>query len=299
MRCVPLALLALVACSEKDTGRGEQGTGDRDHGTEEKAGCSPRAFAESVDVPEASGAVWVPASFGLEAHIVVVGDSGTKGAFAVIDAGKGELLGTGNLPLGEGVSDDIEGLARAGDLYHALASNGWVRTYRRTGATAFELIGEPYELGPELVCAQPTRSNCKLDFEGLCLSDLPGAGCAGYAASRAKGVLVCVTFKPDGTLAADLERTIALAPPMVLSGCGIAPEGDRLYAGMNGFGGNAVVRLSLWRDPRTARKEPLGPVGTGFCEAEAVGPGGALYRFSDTRSAPSLMSALSCPVRPP
>ena len=183
MRCVPLALLALVACSEKDTGRGEQGTGDRDQGTEEEAGCSPRAFAESVDVPEASGAVWVPASFGLEAHIVVVGDSGTKGAFAVIDAGKGELLGTGNLPLGEGVSDDIEGLARAGDLYHALASNGWVRTYRRTGATAFELIGEPYELGPELVCAQPTRSNCKLDFEGLCLTDLPGAGCAGYAAS--------------------------------------------------------------------------------------------------------------------
>src|SRR6185503_15590123 len=166
MRRVPLALLALLACSEKETGDRRQGTGDRRRETEETEGCTPREFASSVDVREASGAVWVPASFGLEAHIVVVGDSGTKGAFAVIDAEKGELLGKVNLPLGEGVSDDIEGLARAGDLYHALASNGWVRTYRRTGATAFELIGEPYEIGAELVCAQPTRSNCKLDFEG-------------------------------------------------------------------------------------------------------------------------------------
>lgn len=299
MRWLPVVLMAVVACSEKDTGRREQDTGNREQGTEETAGCKARAFAESVDVREASGAVWVPASFGLPAHIVVVGDSGTKGAFAVIDAEKGELLGKGNLPLGDGASDDIEGLARVGDLYHALASNGWVRTYRRTGALEFQLVGEPYELHPELVCASPMRSNCKLDFEGLCLTELPGAGCAGYAASRAKGVLICVTLAPDGGLAADPQRTIEVAPPMVLSGCGIAPEGDRLYAGLNGFGGNAVVRLSLWRDPRTARKETLGPAGTGFCEAEAVGPGGALYRFSDTRGTPSLMSALSCPVRPP
>jgi hypothetical protein len=255
-----------------------------------------------VDVREASGAVWVPASFGLAAHVVVVGDSGTKGAFAVVDAETGALLGKGNLPLGEGVSDDIEGFARAGELYHALTSNGRVRTYRRSGATAFELVGAPYELHPDLVCPAPRSSNCRFDFEGLCLAPTVedrGGGCDGYAASRAKGSLVCVVIGKDGRLAAEPARTVAVAPPFILSGCAIAPEGDRLYAGLNGLGANAVIRVGPWRDPAAARLEPLGPAGTGFCEAEAVGPGGVLYRFSDTRAAPSLMSALSCPTPSP
>lgn len=300
MRMVLAALLVLVACSEKETGRRGPGTGDRERGTEE-AGCARRAFAESVDVREASGAVWVPASYGLPAHVVVVGDSGTKGAFAVVDAEQGQLLGRGNLPLGEGVSDDIEGLARAGETYHALTSNGRVRSYRRSGALAFELLGAPYPLHPELVCPSPTRSNCGYDFEGLCLAPTPapGNGCDGYAASRARGTLVCVAIRPDGTLAGEPGRSLALAPPMVLAGCAVAPEGDLLYAGLNGFAGNAVIRVRDWRDPATARVEPLGPAGTGFCEAVAAGPGGALFRFSDTRRAPSLMSALSCSPRRP
>ena len=253
-----------------------------------------------MDVREASGAVWVEASFGLPAHVVVVGDSGTKGAFAIVDAETGALLGKGNLPLGDGVSDDIEGLARVGERYHALVSNGRVRSWRRSGATAFELTGAPYELHPDLVCPGPKATNCRLDFEGLCLAPGPDAGgCDGYAASRAKGALFCVTVQEDGRLAADPRRTIQVAPPFVLSGCGIAPEGDRLYAGLNGLAANAVIRLRGWRDPATALREALGPAGTGFCEAEAVGPGGALYRFSDTRTAPSLMSALSCPAASP
>ncbi|HEU5059458.1 MAG TPA: hypothetical protein VFU21_23150 [Kofleriaceae bacterium] len=248
-----------------------------------------------MDVREASGAVWVPASHGLPAHVVVVGDSGTRGAFAIVDAETGAGLGKGNLPLGEGVSDDLEGFARAGDLYHGLVSNGRVRTWRRTGATAFELTGAPYSIHPELVCPGPKATNCRFDFEGLCLAATPGGGgCDGYAASRARGALVCVTVRPDGTLAADPNRIIEVAPPFVLSGCAIAPEGDRLYAGMNGLAANAVVRVAGWRDPDAARLEPLGPAGTGFCEGEAVGPGGVLYRFSDNRTSPSLMSALSC-----
>ncbi len=245
--------------------------------------------------------MWVPASFGLAAHVVVVGDSGTKGAFAVVDAETGALLGKGNLPLGEGVSDDIEGFARAGDLYHALVSNGRVRTFRRRGPTDFELVGAPYEIHPDLVCPAPKASNCRFDFEGLCLAPdgAGGGGCDGYAASRARGVLVCVVIGEGGRLVADPARSIPVAPPFVLSGCAVAPEGDLLYAGMNGLGANAVVRLSGWRDPAAARKEPLGPAGTGFCEAEAVAPGGVLYRFSDTRTAPSLMSALSCPAASP
>ena len=309
MKWLPVVVMVLVGCSEeKGTSTGDRGPGtgngkgktEEKEEKEEKAGCTARKFAETVDVREASGAVWVPASFGLAAHVVVVGDSGTRGAFALIDAETGGLLGTGNLPLGEGVSDDIEGLARAGEQYHALVSNGRVRSYRRTGALAFELTGAPYELHPDLVCPAAKASNCRLDFEGLCLAPTPGGpGCDGYAASRARGTLVCVLIGQDGRLAADPARTLAVAPPFVLSGCAVAPEGDRLYAGMNGLGGNAVVRVSPWRDPAAARKEPLGPAGTGFCEAEAVGPGGALYRFSDTRGTPSLMSALWCPARPP
>lgn len=301
MKWLPVVLMAVVACSGERTSTGDraQGTGDREPKAE-TPGCTARTFAETVDVREASGAVWVEASFGLAAHVVVVGDSGTRGAFAIVDAESGALVGRGNLPLGEGVSDDLEGLARAGELYHALASNGRVRTYRRSGPLAFELTGPAYELHPDLVCPLATRSNCKLDFEGLCLAATPaGEGCAGYAASRARGRLVCVTIGADGKLAADPGRTLAVAPPMVLSGCGIAPEGDLLYAGMNGLAANAVVRISGWREPATARKEPLGPAGTGFGEAVAVGPGGALYRFSDTRATPSLMSALSCPPARP
>jgi hypothetical protein len=308
MRWLPLVVVLVAGCSEKktSTGGGKQETGNSKQETgqkEKEVGCTPKkGFAETVDVREASGAVWVPASFGLAAHVVVVGDSGTKGAFAIVDAETGALLGKGNLPLGEGVSDDIEGFARAGDLYHALVSNGRVRTYRRSGATAFELIGAPYELHPDLVCPAPRSSNCRFDLEGLCLAPTVedrGGGCDGYAASRAKGALVCVVIGEDGRLGAEPARTVAVAPPFVLSGCAIAPEGDRLYAGMNGLGANAVVRVSGWRDPSTAHQEPLGPAGTGFCEAEAVAPGGVLYRFSDTRGTPSLMSALSCPAAPP
>src|SRR5687767_12647529 len=118
MRWLPVALMAVVACSDRETGDGQQATGNRKQETEEKetAGCTARKFAETVDVREASGAVWVPESFGLAAHVVVVGDSGTKGAFAIVDAESGALIGKGNLPLGEGVSDDIEGFARVGDL---------------------------------------------------------------------------------------------------------------------------------------------------------------------------------------
>ncbi len=307
MRWLPVALALVAACSEKETGDGQQATGNGQQATaekekeKEKDGCMPKAgFAQVVDVREASGAAWVPESFGLAAHVVVVGDSGTKGAYAIVDAGSGALIGKGNLPLGEGVSDDIEGFARVGDVYHGLVSNGRVRSWRRSGATAFELVGAPYEIHPELVCPGPRKSNCRFDFEGLCLGPTAGSGgCDGYAASRAKGALICVTTRPDGRLAADPERFLTIAPPFVLSGCAVAPEGDLLYAGMNGLAANAVVRVSGWRDPATARPEPLGPAGTGFCEAEAVGPGRVLYRFSDNKTAPSLMSALSCPAAPP
>jgi hypothetical protein len=257
-----------------------------------------REFAQTIDLREASGAAWVPASHGLPDHIIVVGDSGTQGAFAVIDAASGVNLGAGRLPLGVGVRDDLEGFTHHRDRFHALASNGYLRDYRRSGAFAFELIGEPYPIHPDLVCG-PGQANCRYDFEGLCLAPGPGEGCAGYAASRKRGVLVCVTARADGRLVADPSRVLRVSFPQLLSGCDIDPDGDLLYAGNNGLGNNAVVRVHGWREPGTARLEPLGPAGAGFGEAIAVGPGGAVYRFSDTGRAPSLMSALSCPPPSP
>jgi hypothetical protein len=254
-----------------------------------KKACEEAAFVEAIDLPEASGAVWVEASFGLPAHIVVIGDSGTHGAFVVVDEG-GTQLARGALPLDRAASDDLEGLARLGDLYYAITSGGQVRHWRRVAADRFDLVQPAYDVHPDMVCA---KTNCNYDFEGLCLA-APADGCDGYAASKTRGELVCLELD-EGRLRADPARTLAAGGPAMLSGCDIAPEGDLLYAGNNLFGGNAVTRFRGWRDPASARPEQLGRLGPGFCEAIAVGPRGAIYRFSDLAIAPSAAGKVSCP----
>lgn len=266
----------------------------------ESVGCSQEGFEKVIGVAEASSAVWVEASFGLPAHVVVVGDSGTRGAFAIVDAGSGAGLGTGRLPLDAGVSDDIEGLSRIGDVYYALTSGGYMRHFRRTGATRFELTVKAYELAG-VSCDSPRKTNCGRDFEGLCLGDpLPQSGCAGFAASRRDGDLVCLVAS-GGRLRADPARTIRVAMRRALSGCDIAPaaDGQALYAATNMFGGNTLVRVHGWRDPATARIERLAGSGIGFIEAVAVAPGGIVYRFSDTATPTSGMGKYSCPAAGP
>lgn len=255
--------------------------------------CTADEFAEGIDLAEASGAVWVEASFGLPAHLVVTGDSGTRGAFVVVDEA-GALLARGALPLDRGATDDLEGLARIGDVYYAITSGGQMRQWRRTAAARFELTEEAYAIDASLACR---GVNCGHNFEGLCLA-APGDGCDGYAASKDEGTLVCLEVDAGGRVRADPARTIRAAIPEVLTGCDIAPEGDLLYTGANLFGGNSVARWSGWRDPATARAEELGRQGPGFCEAIAVGPGGAVYRLSDLGGAPSLSAKVSCPPPP-
>ena len=289
-RCV-VALALVAACSGREASREKQVTGDRrqetgDGGTE-AGGCEEEAFAEVIGVAEASGAVWVEASFGLDAHLVVIGDSGTKGAFVVVDEA-GVELGKGALPLG-GAGDDLEGLARVGAKYVAITSGGQVHEWRRVAADRFEL-GAVYPVG-EMACR---GVNCGWNFEGLCLAEA-GDGCDGYAASKEKGVLVCLELEA-GKVRADEGRVIPVAMAEMLTGCDIAPEGDLLYAGNNLFGGNAVKRWSGWRDPATARAEELGRLGPGFGEAIAVGPAGTVYRFSDMGGAPSRAGKVSCPA---
>ena len=263
--------------------------------------CTAAPFAPEVNLPEASGATWVPASFGLPAHIVLVADSGNHGAFAVIDAGSGALLVRGVLPLDPGASDDLEGLSRIGTTYFGLTSAGSVLAWRRTGKAHFQLIGPAYPLadpaGHPLGCDTPRRSNCGRNFEGLCLAEPPPAsGCIGFAAAKHDGQLICLTIGAGEHLVADPARTIEVARPHALSGCTIA--GDLLYTGNNVFGGNAVVRISGWSTPARAQQISLGALGPGFSEAIAVDPAGAITRFSDTGGAPSLMAKYSCAPPP-
>jgi hypothetical protein len=262
-------------------------------GKDRGPGCRKVAQGD-IELPEASGAVWVEASFGLPPHVVAVGDSGTKGAFALIDE-RARRIGGGRLPLDGGASDDLEGLARIGDLYHAITSSGYVRHFRRTGAEQFELAQAAYPLHPDLVCSSPRKTNCGYDFEGLCLAAGPGAGdgaCDGFAASKTRGTLICLRVEDGGRLRAEPERAIQVAPPGMLSGCAI--EGDLLLAGNNLFGGNAVTRIRGWRSPAAARLEPVGRLGPGFGEAIAAGPGGFVMRLSDTAGPISAVGVFAC-----
>jgi hypothetical protein len=263
--------------------------------------CRPLPFAAKVALAEASGAVWVEPSFGLPAHLVVVSDSGNRGDFAVLDAASGGQLAAGRLPLERGVTDDLEGLARSGGVYYALASNGYLRHYRRAGASRFELTVPAYPL-PGASCRSPRANNCGRDFEGLCLADpLPASGCVGFAASRAEGELVCLERGEGGRLRPALDRSIRFALPMTLSDCNIAPAaaGHALHAVTNALGANLLYRVRGWRDSARAKVELLPARAGGFIEAVAAGPSGAIYRFSDTGAAPSAMTAESCPPADP
>ena len=288
-----LVACGLLACRESPSLSPSPSTTTSTSTTSTSTECQPAKFADGILVPEASGAVWVEPSFGLPAHLVVTGDSGTRGAFVVVDEAGAELA-RGALPLDRGATDDLEGLARLGDVYYAITSGGQMRQWRRTAAARFELTEKAYAIDASLACP---GVNCGHNFEGLCLA-APGDGCDGYAASKGKGALVCLEVDAGGRVRADPARILQAAVPEVLTGCDIAPEGDLLYTGANLFGGNSVARWSGWRDPAAAHAEELGRLGPGFCEAIAVGPGGAIYRFSDLGGAPSLSAKVSCPPPP-
>src|SRR5690349_6200403 len=69
--------------------------------------CAPAPFAPVLALPEASGATWLEVD-GAPA-ILVVGDSGTEGAYALVDPASGAIRERGALPLGTGAGDDLEG----------------------------------------------------------------------------------------------------------------------------------------------------------------------------------------------
>jgi hypothetical protein len=278
--------------------------------------CTRQAFASPLPLAEASGATYL-------AHpetpvLLVVGDSGTQGAFLELDPATGAVLASGRLPLGRGASDDLEGLTAIGDTIYGITSSGWMRHWRRhptrPAARRYELVRGPYPVAKPgrddagLVCASGGDVNCGRNYEGLCLHDPPEAGkdpaaaCAGFAVSKADGALYCLTIERDGAVRAHAEDPIAVAPPETLTGCDFAPAAarardqaaDLLWVGSNAFGANRVFTVSGWQAPASARVALVGVLGMGFGEAMALGPDGAVYRFSDTASARSLADKYQC-----
>ena len=276
--------------------------------------CTRQAFASPLPLAEASGATYL-------AHpetpvLLVAGDSGTGGAFLELDPATGAVLASGRLPLGRGASDDLEGLTAIGDTIYGITSSGWMRHWRRhparPAARRYELVRGPYPVAKPgrddagLVCASAREVNCGRNYEGLCLRDPPdpAAACAGFAVSKADGALYCLTLERDGAVRAHAEDPIVVAPPETLTGCDFAPAAarargrdqaaDLVWVGSNAFGANRVFTVSGWQAPASARVALVGMLGMGFGEALALGPDGAVYRFSDTGSARSLADKYQC-----
>jgi hypothetical protein len=247
--------------------------------------------------------VWIPAEEGSRASILVVGDSGTSGAFVRVDAETGEVVEKGKLALDKGASDDLEGLSRIGATFYAITSSGHVRHWQRRRGK-WQLTRTSYAVGSEAdgtSCADGRKVNCGPNYEGLCLDPdaaLGGDGCAGFAASKESGALVCLEVAADGRLRADARRTIQVSRRETLTGCDIA-DAHVAWAGTNLIGASAVYRITGWRDTASADVTLVGALGPGCPEAMALAPGNILYRFSDTGGAPSLMMKYQCEDSPP
>ncbi len=269
------------------------------------AACSPLPFAESTPVPEASGAAWL--AIDGAPGLVVIGDSGNDGAYAIVDPESGATREQGRLPLG-GKGDDLEGIAARGGKLYAVTSPGWIRVYERRGG-GFALVDGPYALGPVdldegggmgdrppkgsgMVCAA-TRTNCGRNYEGLCLAPGATAGrCIGFAASKADGHLYCVV-ESGGKLGVQYADAIKIARPGAVSDCAFSDDG-RLYVGTNLFDAGNVYRVTGWEDPARAQVARIAPLLVGFPETIAA-RGDVIYRMSDVGSAPSHMKKYRCP----
>tara|TARA_R110002073_G_scaffold208011_2_gene368307 strand:+ start:44423 stop:45445 length:1023 start_codon:yes stop_codon:yes gene_type:complete len=260
--------------------------------------CKRQPFASSIPIAEASGATWMP-----DTSLLVIGDSGTDGAFLRLSSADGSVLTKGKLPLDSGASDDLEGLSRIGSTLFGITSSGYMREWEPKGDT-FVLARKSYSIArkgdTKSVCASAKDSNCGPNYEGLCLLDTAAdakpsddAPCVGYAAAKARGSLVCLVRRPDGRLAARPEHTISVANPKTLSGCHFDPQG-RLWFGNNVFAANTVGLIEDHQHVKSAKITRVGALGLGFAEAIAVGTGGQVFRFSDTTGSPSLLDKYIC-----
>jgi hypothetical protein len=260
-------------------------------GTPDLAHCERLPFAATLPVPEASGAVWLSRDGGV---VMVIGDSGHDGAYVIVDDEDGRVLERGKLPLG-GPGDDLEGLATEGpdgEMLWAITSSGFVRGWQHKDGSGFRLAVAAQRIDEDDDCAVDSF-NCGRNYEGLCLAPagVTSGGCAGYAVAKADGDLVCLVR--DGEhWRADRARNIDLGTRDAAAACDITADGT-VWTGDNLFGGTVVRRVAGGKIVGSA------PLGEGFPEAMAIGPGGIVFRFSDVGgSSPSRAAKYRC-ARPP
>jgi hypothetical protein len=281
-----VAVLALIACSSgksEPPRPAELEAAPESPGSADDHECVALDWAASIDIAEASGADITPAADG----VLVVADSGHRGDYLIADLETGEVRERGSLPLGRG-GDDLEGAAFSGDRLYALSSSGHVYSYDNQDG-GFALIRQPYPIGPKPWRCGLRRSNCGPNWEGLCLADrdlsINQASCRGFAASKSRGALYCVTID-DGALTLRPEVSIKVSPRLTLAGCAIS--GDRIWAVTNILGANAILEVGL--DGVVTPRLTMAP---GSNEAVAAA-GDVIYRFSDTSDRPSLAGRYRC-----
>jgi hypothetical protein len=260
--------------------------------------CEQLPFAQSTPVPEASAAAWWTideqsgslgagtSSAGGKRMLLVVGDSGQHGAYGLVDPDSGDTRKQGVLPLGD-AGDDIEGLAARGERLYGLTSAGWMRVWKRDG-NDLQLVDGPYPIGDGDMICDRHRSNCKRNFEGLCLAPAAvpnAAGCAGYAASKTDGALYCLV-ENSGRFTVTRDHAIAIANKNVLADCAYGDDGS-LWAADNLLGLSQVYRIE------GETPVPVAQLGAGFPEVIAV-RGDMVYRMSDAGGSPSLMTKFRC-----
>ena len=232
--------------------------------------------SDRVPLPEASGAALIDAE---GTRILLVADSGNEGQALVIDLVAGRSSAT-RLPLGAGAGDDVEGLERAPDgRIFGLTSAGFLRAWRPDG-DAFSLVLGPVAVSadPAWVC-DPFGVNCAANFEGLCLHPAPEAGeCAGWAAAKATGELVCLVVEGEG-YRLDPSRRVAVTDPDRLSGCAFEPVSPfRLVAA-----GNLVSASAIWEIDADGTAIELAERGAGNQEAILLLSGGRLHSLGDAQ----------------
>jgi hypothetical protein len=231
-----------------------------------------------VPVPEASGATFVKA--GGKRSILVISDSGNSGAGVRVDLDTDEVAPI-TFPLDGLASDDSEGLSLGPDgVLYGITSSGYIREWTITEDGTLATKREAYPLAPPegpYVCDDGKSSNCEANFEGLCLSPQDGGACVGYAASKTKGELLCLTRTAEGLLALGEGPSLPVAGGEALSGCHFTlSEPHRLLAVTNAFGGARVLRIEAGAAP-----QDLGVLGGAFPEAIAVDDHDRVFVFND------------------
>jgi hypothetical protein len=162
-----------------------------------------------------------------------------------------------------------------------------MRAWKRRGRE-FQLVDGPYAVGDGDMICDKQRSNCKRNYEGLCLAPTTAqnaAGCAGYAASKTDGALYCLVER-DGRFTVTRDHKIAVEKKGVLADCTYGDDGS-LWAGDNLLGLSQVYRIE------GQAAVPVVQLGPGNPEVIAV-RGDIVYRMSDAGGSPSLMSKFRC-----